>query len=320
MVKNRPLFRRWATFGLLWLRQNRGFTLGETAVSLGIVSVTVLVAISVLTLIVQHFQVMVAQNEAEQNLMQAAYYLRAFGAQAVKTRCSQVNSAANVPSAISNSSWPRPLAIYPNVAGVPDDLRYAPEVPAGVMDCRFNSADPAIMASVMSPLALFVREGGGGGLAAPASNYLATGFFFEPPKVVGNKATSGVLYLAQNFLGPGNNLVVDRSSLFFDKLVEVRVSNVHPQMSPVFPSTPLQSLTITLTARYFKSNNGIHDYRPVGQLNAALVAPFRDITMSVNVGLRDNWLGMSQTGTATSERQNGGVYYYGFWTPLTKVQ
>src|SRR4051812_15368377 len=114
-----------------------GQTLIELLISVAIGGILSLAMASVFTFGVNQFNSLMEQNTAEESLLQTAYYLRFYLAQALKTRC---------------------VNFIPNSFTMSDDGTAPVGLAAGNFDCaRYESTVPPTWpgAGILQPLAVF---------------------------------------------------------------------------------------------------------------------------------------------------------------------
>jgi hypothetical protein len=185
----------------------------------------------------------------------------------------------------------------------------------------------------MNIIANFIRDAGDGPAGGPYySQYLPSVILFSPPSRptdpiynsgTGNK--SGVLWFFQASAGTANLDTSRTAFMKFDHIVDVGVvqntvdpNNPYPTGDDVStqPGTQnLRSLSIRIVARYHLSATGIKDYRSGIRNPAPGYATYKDIEMTVPIGFRNNYLGVSSTGSGSSERLYGSLYFFKFSAP-----
>jgi hypothetical protein len=312
------------------------------AVAVG--SIVSLGVASVFTYGLKQFNVLREQNLAQENLLQAAYYLRSYLSQAVKTTCCEgadcytFNAAGNNFAAIGAAFDPGtpganvtpPTSMDPTATPRAATAAIDPmDYPVGVVDCRAEAA-ANYTAGAKNPIGLFVRESGrlngaNMGTQTPISMYLATGLYFKAPTApaAGVQGQSGVLYLATGTQANPNTTQVDDSAVFFDKLVSVgvRANSVRRSANPLTISGvstyyPLQSMDLHIVARYF------YDFSTLDYRASTTTGSFRDIDIMISVGFRNNVVSYLAEGSViggsqltTPERLHGGLYYFRMGAP-----
>ena len=310
-------------------RNDQGQSLIEIIVALAIGGIVSLGVATVFTFAIQQFTLMIDQNEAEGNLLQAAYYFRSFVGQAVKTNCCRGANCVGggAMSTIPNAPAPAPIlgldpAYQSSVGEVPPV-----GVPRGFLDCRTGTYGNPNVTMLGSPaaglhtLGLFIRESG----INATTSYMATGIYFDtnnPARWNGDAGAPGslkgnVLHFSSSPIG--GVVSSTNNSIKFDHIVDVSVVNVQTSAFTTAGGVNeqiVQSITYRIRARYHKSVTGTRDWGNYDNSNPpAGSAIFRDISMDVTVGLRDNWLGISLAGTGLPERLNGSLYYFKLVAP-----
>jgi hypothetical protein len=178
----------------------------------------------------------------------------------------------------------------------------------GQVDCR---SAVTWTAGVQNALAVFIRESGGalpttnitGGTVT--SNFTGTGIYFTPATAT----SDGTLTIAQS--PTGTVALSSANSISIGHLVDIQTvaSSIGQTQGPDFR---LESIAYTLTARHFLTNANVKNYLPSA---SGYGLPYNNLTMTVNIGLHDNWLGVSMDGTGSTQRLNGTLYYFRFATP-----
>ena len=272
----------------LRLNNSKGFSLTQLIVAMGIATLVLLGVAQVSEWSTNSYLQSVEENTAEQNLLMGAFYLREYLSQAVETIC--------YPSVFG---LPSPVVLVHNI-GVP------PYLGEGVIDCRIGHPWPVSPPGNPNALGVFNLERGGvatlvpGPGNLPKSDFVGGGIYFQPPQ----GTQSGKLFFAQakhgtRFINPTNSVVLDH-------FVDIQVQSYQAS-----PGGRLQNISILLTTRYMLDQTPTPNYLP------APVGPtsrYRDINLTVDVALRDNWLGITP-GSNTSERVYGGLYFFHTITP-----
>jgi len=267
------------------VKNSLGMSLVEVLIALGIGGFVILGISSANTYVSNWYYQSVEENTAEENLLLAAFHLKQFLGQAVEVIC-------------SGGPLPSPVVLGINNA-IP------PYIGEGKVDCTYTVA-----AAVGNPsaLAIFNRETGGvTSLVAgnfPSSQFVGSGIYFQPP--AGKQ--SGVLSFAQ--APPGSSTISLASALSLDHIVDIQALQF-----AISTSGRLETITYRLTARYMLQEGGTTSVSylvipPVGS------TPYKNVTLDVDIGLRDNWLAPSVSGSGTSERLHGGLYYFRTIVPL----
>jgi prepilin-type N-terminal cleavage/methylation domain-containing protein len=271
-----------------------GFTLVELLISLVIGTILTAGAGAFFIQGSNQYSNLISQNAASQNLIQAAFYLRFYLNQAVKTQCFGVAPFAAIPDpyTLTNVGGGDPVGVG-----------------QGVVDCRNGGV--AWTPNQYNALAIYNRETGGSSATnGPpyVSVFQGVGIYFLPP--VGT--STGVLIFS--LAAPGTKTISSASGITISNLVDIQVL---PNSISTASNGAIESMTYQLRTRYFLSGGGLQTYLPVpppGQ------APYRDLSLSVQIGFHDNWLGISLDGTGTAQRLDGGIYYFRFSYPSYLMQ
>lgn len=307
--------------------------------TLAVSSIATLVLASAVVFGINQFYLLKDQNEAQENLILAAFYLRTFLAQGVKVSCYDnqgANPAPNyavIPSGAGLLSFTAPVA--PPV-GTPTTNTAPLNVPAGIIDCRpQNDAVVRWQDSLKNPVAQFYRETGTtqlvGGLNRTWTTYTPTAIFFEPPQVNAPNASGRIYFASQEAVNPAAPLAVNDGTLWFDKLTELTViddtggTSSVKTVAGVFDDNQtnrIRAIALRITTRYFLSVYGTNNYTPESLLTIAqkaLMPPYRDTSMTVNIVFRNNILGENLTervgGRSAPERPMGGLYFFSLAAP-----
>ncbi len=296
----------------------------ELLIAAAISTIIVLGAGSILVFVADAFGKIVDKDEAETSMTRAGYYLRTIATQALNL---------NV------------VAVDGNIEGIGDAGSAATaSLTSGQI---LNAADSRILdpsgtaadRGRLIELAVFHREGSITG----NSRFWPTGIFFKTPwntcppnaaaLAVANSNTrekcSGQLIIITN------NFATDaqqRISGVFDAAANQLYQYPTTYNAEVFDRFTSLVLTTTsvggganyardarfrLTVRYFLTGSPLnYNYIPSDGVNPPTTFGFKDLSMEVYVGFRNNFLGRSQLVIDEAERLHGSLYYFPFISPL----
>ncbi len=308
----------------------------ELVVAMAIGAIMSLAMATVFTFSAEQFASLIDQNDTEESLLLASYYLRATIAQAVKTAATFGDpSVLGVYDGTTQDNTITPLNV---VKGYFDLSKVCKDAVGVRCKSMYNTAPNIIwVPDTVNALALFVRENGGDGPNPnnPTSDYTPTGIFYNPPATIQAlpNGSMGTIYIAQAPAVTGNFTVTVaglNSQLKFDHIVAFGLvdSATGPPYTTFAPAstvgpppvvmnyTAVGAVNLYIRARYFKPTSNVKNYAADPAVAAAAGSLFRDIETNVNIGLRDNVLGPSLLGPAGSvERLTSGLYFYRFAGP-----
>lgn len=286
---------------------------------------------------ITQMQLLMEQNAAEENLLMTSFYLRKYLTQAVKIECKRRGGYA--PGNDINDFEPIFLTqANAFTADLLTDTAPPVAVPRGSMNCMQARGEPDAVwdhfpAGTVNLFAAFFRETAGMAAAATAAvsvyRDMAIYFLTPGPDNTAECPTcapgSGAIYFVLGD-GTGANLVYNQNSVSFDRLVGITVTRKLDDNNNIVPNVmdeplnttsgiikPLRMAEVRVTARYFKSLNGNRSYARGADNGINGNAPYRDISLVVGIGFRNNWLGTG--GTNISQRLYGGLYFYDYKTP-----
>ncbi len=254
----------------------------------------------------------VDQNDAEEQLLSAAYVLRLVATQAVDLQGVAAIGAGGGAGQIVNTT------IDPVTPTWDFDSEIAP----------WNNANEAYA------VAIFKRQVSPDDAALPftlANSFQATGIYFRnPPASAGGALDvpclssddlircSGQLILNLGARGAGGvpsvlpaAAVAIGAPVSFSHFVSLKV-----QTTTVANASPsyAKEATFRLTVRYFLGGSRTdYDFRFAPNLNR--VRGYRDKSLDVIVGFRNNYLGPSQLVASDAERLHSSLYYFPFRGP-----
>lgn len=175
----------------------------------------------------------------------------------------------------------------------------------------FDSNDIFTASEPVATLAVFMRDQQNSrqtSISTLSSNLIATGLYFQPP----TSTTWGVMYLAT---GSSTDLKPNRSQLFYEGLVRMRILNVST-FTPdgVSPNVgdPVTSFDVELTFRRF-----LGDVKPEARLfcpeasisSCVGIGAYKDVSRVQKINLRNNILTRSPNTPDTSSVDYGGRMY-----------
>lgn len=280
-------------------KNNKGMTLIEIIVSLGVSMIPLLAFIMILNFVIERIHVAMEQISVETNLATASQLIKTYLGQAVKVKCCR---SANCLGGGALSPIPFPTFNLPVTADEPM------MVAEGRLDCR-DGAPTNWTAGSQNALGLFIRDAGTLNITQQAASlYQGTGLYFAPAN-----STSANSRIGHNsgtlFVYSGDPAQPLQELAKAEHLVDIEVV---PGTLEVTSNDYLVSITYKITARAFGPNSsGQADY----QIGSAPTANYKDIHSNVKVVFRNNRLGTSATNGLTSERPFGQIYFFKFLSP-----
>jgi hypothetical protein len=280
-------------------------------VAVGIGSIVALGVSTLFIFAVEQFTILVEQNNTEEEMLWASYHTRSFLSQAIEL---DVAGAGN-PRLTTRSSldWENGT-----------NMNFLNE---GLVVQLYNSTDSfspsAGGQSSLDLIAVFPRENGYATAAGfPGSQLYSTAIFFQRPTV----GLAGKLFFVVGSQTSGAGAIIDPGDdeIVYERLTEfvIMTETVDPGSGPV----KAKSAEVTITGRYFRtSDRNRYAWCPLSLVstNAACQgSAFKDITMTINVGFRNNGLlecADVQTGCVSGssyrERLHGGLYFFKMAVP-----
>jgi hypothetical protein len=280
------------------LAGSRGTSLTELMIGISISTIVILGAGSLLSFAMTNFVRIVDQNSAEEELLTASYILRTVATQAVDLYGVAAITAANQGGQIIN--------VNTDPASIVNDFTSV----GAAADEVFNIAafkrqiSPTVANTI--PLNDSFRE---------------TGIFFKAP-------AADCVGSTDNHIACSGNLVITMgdepggpAATVLDAMTDGFVQRFHYLVSMQVRTTTVlnaspsyaKEAVFFLTVRYFISGNRTqYNYLPVPPANGP---SFRDKSMEVFVGFRNNYLGPSQLVAGDPERLHGSLYYFPFKAP-----
>lgn len=277
----------------------------ELMVGVAISSFVIVGAGALLTFAMGSFVRIIDQNAAEESLLTAAYALRTVATQAVDLYgVNAITMGAQGGQILNPQADPTSSASDFNSVGL-------------AADDTFNIAafKRQAVAQGIPPYEI------GGAAFTIANNFRETGIFFKTPRAncIGQaddfRACSGNLIITLGTEAGNANATIpatvdDGPTLRYENFVSLlvrttSVANGNPSYA--------REATFTLTVRYFLSGNRSQyiflPNPPAGTQN------YKDKSMEVFIGFRNNYLGPSQLATGDPERLHGSLYYFPFQIP-----
>jgi hypothetical protein len=286
-------------------------------ITVAIVSILGLGIASAFTFGATQFALLQEENMAQTNVQQAAFLLRLFMTNAVKVQCAATPSGALLD--------PNPLTGNPVTGFIPGGVL------DGTIDCRALGTPNAVgtagnpwLSTQASALGIFYRENYAFNVPTSAtSNYQAVGVYYQAPDGSDNNMGNLIFSTPGAGVAGGSVSSTAGTTIIIDHISNIQILGF--ATTPVLNTTTgltfnmLQTITYQITARYM-STQGFRDYSPAytttGVQNAGY-AMVNDVVQQVQVSFIDNYLGpdLSSPATPTSQRLNGGIYYYKFMAP-----
>ncbi len=272
-----------------------GFSLVEVMVATGIGTIVSAGIAAVFIFAIEQFTVLVEQNAAEESLLWAAYNTRSFLSQAIDLEVHAADLTSSIPAGQKGQ----------------------------VLSSYTSASDGTI-----KTLAIFNREMSTAA-GATGSNLFSTGVFFINPTttpVAGNQQPWGGVLIFDMGSNTDNPMWPSLSDLWFDRISEFRIQDVEcalpGQSGAGCEGSNAKSATVVIKARYFKNAKREQwIYAPTIPAGT-VIAPYRDIEMTVKVGFRDNVLlnsAGSRVGSTTDERLHGGLYFFRMILPPLRM-
>jgi len=294
-----------------------------TAIAIG--AVVSLGAASIFTFGVNQFNIIVEQNQTEESLLLAAYYVRAYMYQAVKVVCYRDLTDPALPIAAIRNMHARLDNVGSLSTGTAPANDYVPlGVGEGKVDCRPETYTGNFEPGVTRPFAFFFREAGlpnPANVATPvAPDLKPTALYFCAPGgdcsnvAPGAEPGSGVLLIATG--APGVDLDL-RAGLALDRLVDISVVEVNDEainsvdVAAGRSFRPLRSMSVRIVGRYYKNVDVVHDYSKALGVDGGN-GSFRDVEFVVPINFRNNWI---RNNGLNAQRLYGELYFYQFSGP-----
>jgi len=294
---------------VLHVKNQRGLTLIELMVGVGLGLLVMTGAGFIFTFAMDSFNRLVDQNEAEESLLTAAYALRTVATQGV-----EVFGVSSIVSGFASGGQILNTVLDPQDSNT-----------------DYNSVTSAAIAGTVEDLAAFYREAGQVGVplanANGASDFRPTGIFFRKPAAtcVGTslnvlESCSGALIIDIGAIS-GNSVdgTTTTTKLIYNRFVAAKLVTNNISSTD---GDRAKEARFSLTVRYFlQGKSSAYNYLPFTAefAESANVAPadlrYRDRTMEVFIGFRNNYLGPSQLQPGQPERLHGSLYYFPFNAP-----
>ncbi len=313
-----------------YLFNHYGMTLVELMVAVGMSSIILLAAGSVMVFVADSFSKIVDKDEAETSIATAAYHLRTIATQAVNlygidadAELEGIDAAAD---AASTGNMTRGQILRS----------------ANTATTFNNIMGNANHRSRMVELAVFYREAALTG----NSQYRPTGIFFKtpwhrcPPDI---QDANDQIYGGTRDQCSGQLIIISGTADTYDlgtagnplfsavavgqsqRLVATNaLVDVFPRLTTISLATDTQAgadtyawqAKFTLTARYFLSG----DPRKFNYVSNAGEGQFKEVSMIVDLGFRNNFIGPNPTANYTEPvRPHGGAYYFPFVSQLRGI-
>ncbi len=352
----------------------RGFSLAELMITIGIGSVVALGTSSLMSFAAEQFFIIMEKSIAEESLLTASYLFRSYLSQAVDVRGvtrAQMNAAATG-SCAQGIGCPGQLGFAVlDVPGTNESNRGNGRVVLSydtALDDTGTLRAAGAFNGTVDRLAAFYRETAspiGESNPAASGSFRGTAIWFELPNVVAGppvesrfgrlifdsspgattqalSATAwSVTPATADVTGAGVVLSPDRTDTIIDRIVRVRMTSVNGSSSVVAYESRVRSVTVVITARYFRGLNrqlwrwcpdrsndtdppltgqGVmvaFDGFPIDQCERSQSDPYKDLEQTVVVTLRNNILStQSSSGANLPERAFGFLYFYQPLLPL----
>lgn len=252
-------------------------TLLEIMIASGISVVVSMGIAGIYIFAIQQFTILVNMNTAQENALWMAYHTKNLMSQAIDVQPNG-NCSPNPGSLVGCIQNP----------------------PTGVPRRRVTSSGgPAIT------IASFQREWSTTG----ASEILPTAIFYrEPTATVDGRITFDINTTPGQGLSPGDD------DIWYDQVVqydtELFIESIHANQQAT-------GVKVIITTRYHRSTSGEKRWCVPGDTASNCIngVSASDVTMTVNVGLRNNFA-LVKTSAGQSRSIHGGIYYYRFIPPL----
>ncbi len=303
-----------------------GMSLAELVVVLGVSSIVIVGAGSVMVFVADSFSKIIDKDEAESNLTRAAYALRTIAVQAVGLYVVAPSATGEgIGAAGAGASGAHyagqivqtldTAASFNNYAGVPANKGRIVEV---AQFHRETSSANAAANSIFQPTAIFFKTPWD--TCPPNGNNIAG----DGLTYAGERDTcSGQLAIAWNQAGVGQPITgvigaagVDNHQRFLSPGGDMQMQIYDRFISLVVTTTSVDGAVgsyardsrFRLTVRYFMGLSPITwNYDPNDNGHMA-----KELSMEVYIGFRNNYQGRSQLTADEPERLHGSPYYFPF--------
>ncbi|MCB0394009.1 MAG: prepilin-type N-terminal cleavage/methylation domain-containing protein [Bdellovibrionales bacterium] len=277
-----------------------GFSLIELMVAVGIGTIVALGISTLFIFAVEQFTILVEQNNTEEEMLWASYHTRSFLSQAVQLQTRNATATGGI-------DYTTPTF---NNQGY---------VVRNYDSQSFFAGDVAGTSIPVDLIAVFARENGFASSAGFAGSSLYnSAIFFQRPLI----GLPGKLYfiVGSPTSAAGGSMVPADDQIVYERIVEYAISTVDVPVSGGTPNVS-KAATVTITGRYFRTSDRNRQlWCP--SANSATAGcgntVYRDITMTISVGFRNNALlncadlanTVGCSGTDYRERLHGGLYFY----------
>jgi hypothetical protein len=306
----------------------RGLSLVELLISAGIGSIVAVAIAFVMFYVAQQFQILVAENQVQQDVMQAAYYTRYFLSQAIELRGSNTAVAGSPFKATPMAPPPGVTASTGYIGGQPTDID------GPCTNCPGYRSGTFVQNGSVDLVAYFNADLGGAGrdtngAMMGGSKFVPGAIFFRRPdanSTAGLDASGAIVFNREEF-GAGNTIAKTASfnDLVFPGIVRFEIDVVPLEYTPNAtdplsgPQGPAKTCSVTIVGRYFKTTDRLlWNFHPLANQPSGPVvtAPYKDFPITFSMGFRNNALRPSQiAGPGVVERLHGNLYYYRMSAP-----